>query len=92
MFTEATVRALLRALFGSLFGCRHSRIGTPVTLPGSSLATVLCRDCGARLTYDVRRMRQGKKVDELADGRADGRSRERPDEMDEFVIEWPIQF
>jgi hypothetical protein len=45
--------------FNRLFGCRHRRIGTPVTRRSDRVTSVFCQECGQRIAYDFGRMRQG---------------------------------
>jgi hypothetical protein len=61
---------MLTALANWLFGCSHRRTGFPMTRridrgPGryNSRKTetyVVCLDCGARMTYDWKRMRRAR--------------------------------
>ena len=43
--------ALLASQLIQLFGCRHMRVGRPVTLNGETYRA--CLDCGARRRFDV---------------------------------------
>jgi hypothetical protein len=41
--------ALIARLYGLLFGCRHSRVGRPITLGGRTYQR--CLECGAAVAW-----------------------------------------